>query len=82
MLAPHECRNTSADVSAPLGMIVKLTPQERREISALAFCDPETVRRAYAGKTIKPSTWERLRRAAEALDLPPPPPYRDARGLS
>jgi len=49
------------------------TPVERRRLAAEACATERTVRRIYAGKPAKPATWERIRRAAELLGLPPPP---------
>ncbi len=49
------------------------TPQQIRELCAAAVCDPRTCRHAYQGRSIKPATRERLRRAAQGLNLPVPP---------
>ncbi len=54
-----------------------ITPQAIREISAAALTSEKTTRRAYGGKPCKPSTYERLKRAATALSLPLPPDPRE-----
>lgn len=56
-----------------------LTPQQRREITARAICDDRTVKHAYAGQPVKPSSRERIRRAAIDLGLPVPPAKAEAK---
>ncbi len=51
-----------------------ISPQQRREICAVAETDERTVRRTYAGKTTRPTTFERIANAAVALGHPVPPP--------
>lgn len=48
-------------------------------IAELSLCDVRTVARAFRGERVTPSTHERLRRAAIALCLPEPPPWRSVR---
>ena len=45
-----------------------------KRIAAESLCDYRTVRRAYEGGAITGASRERIRRAAEALGLTPPPP--------
>ncbi len=51
----------------------EVTPQMLRELSAQALTDAKTTRRIYKGQPCRPSSKERLRRAAEQLGYPPPP---------
>jgi hypothetical protein len=56
----------------------RLTPQERRELSAVAKIDAKTLRRCYVDpKRTQPTSRARVREAALALGLPLPPEPRD-----
>ena len=49
------------------------SPQELREIAAAALAPERTVRRVYSTPSrVKPSTLERVRRAAVQLGINPP----------
>lgn len=50
-----------------------LTAPERIRIAAEAIQSPRTVDRVYRGDRVAQTTYERVRRAAEKLGLPPPP---------
>lgn len=51
-----------------------LSPQMVRELSAKAHMDERTVRKSYrAPNEVREGTRERLRKAAKALRLQPPP---------
>jgi hypothetical protein len=52
---------------------MKITAQQVRELCAEALCDDRTIRRVYRGDKVKPTSLERVRRAAKALRLPLPP---------
>jgi DNA-binding LacI/PurR family transcriptional regulator len=51
-----------------------MTLVDVRRIAAESLCDYRTVMRAYEGEPIWQVTRERIRRAAEKLNLEPPPP--------
>jgi hypothetical protein len=49
------------------------TPQQIRELAAAAIADERSVRKTYSDPDhVKPSTWERVKRAAEHLGIEPP----------
>jgi hypothetical protein len=54
------------------------TPQQRREIAARAIMPERTIRRVYRGAPAKPSTIERISRAAAEIGAPLPPPRSEA----
>lgn len=51
-----------------------LTAHDRVRIAAEAIVNPRTVERIYRGDRCTISTYERVRRAAEGLRYPAPPP--------
>jgi hypothetical protein len=51
-----------------------LTSPERIRIAAEAIQSTRTIDRVYRGERVAQTTYERTRRAAEKLGLPPPPP--------
>ncbi len=53
-----------------------LSSHERVRLAAEAVCDPRTVERIYSGRRCAENTLIRVRKAAEALGLPPPPVER------
>ena len=50
-----------------------MTDQDQKRIAAESLCDYRTVRRAYEGDAVTNASRERIRRAAELLNLEPPP---------
>lgn len=53
-----------------------MTESDMRRIAAESLCDYRTVRRAYFGEQVWSVTRERIRLAAERLNLPLPPPVQ------
>jgi hypothetical protein len=53
-----------------------VTDIDLRRIAAESLCDLRTVTRAYCGHQIWSVTRERIRQAAEKLNLPLPPPVQ------
>ena len=52
-----------------------ISQAEVYSIAAEALADPRSIRRAYAGKPVRPLIRLRLERAAAVLRLPAPPAY-------
>jgi len=50
-----------------------ITPQDAHRICAESLCDMRTVTKAYGGAPITMASRQRIRAAAERLNLPPPP---------
>lgn len=51
----------------------RMSPENLTRIRWESLTDPRTVSAAYEGKPVRPSSFERIARAAKALGLPPPP---------
>lgn len=55
----------------------KITAQAIREIAAASLSNEKTVKKVYAGKPCRFTSYERVRRTAEALSHPAPPEPAD-----
>lgn len=54
-------------------MEIQLEPQDYRQLAFVAAMAETTVRRAYRGVSVQPTTLHRLRQVARQLRLPLPP---------
>lgn len=54
-------------------MPAEITGHDILRIAVESFCDPRTIRKAYEGAPITITSRQRIRNAAERLNLPMPP---------
>ena len=52
-----------------------LMPHHRKQILAMADCNPRTLARVYAGLPVHHGSYERIRKAAEAIGAEAPPSW-------